>query len=390
MKKMISLLLVLLMLLSTMVGCGSQGVEATNTEDADVSAEANNDSQGSNEEDPLKFGMIVWSKDDALGSMIYSTVNYAAEQLGVEMQWEIGWSDVDLQVTQAQNLIAAGVDGIMMVSITDGATEKVTELCEKAGIPFVLVHRRISDPDIAAIVEARDCYLGSLSEDYVVDATLVMEYMGSLGTIESVGLGLTTVGSALEIKNKGFLDGVEKYGYEVVGEFYADGAADTKTYAENLITTYPDMDCLIMTCGADGAAEAAYNRIKAVVGAGNIKLAMSDLPSDPLPMFEDGTLLCCTTGIYPLNMYALMMLYNEVTGNPVSETPVYLTQPSLLYTCAEDITELNKYVTNPDFHLWSAEEVKALVKAENPEVSEAFYQEKMNEWSADWVKSKIG
>ncbi len=145
-----------------------------------------------------------------------------------------------------------------------------------------------------------------------------------------------------------------------------------------------------MTCGADGAAEAAYNRIKAVVGAGNIKLAMSDLPSDPLPMFEDGTLLCCTTGIYPLNMYALMMLYNEVTGNPVSETPVYLTQPSLLYTCAEDITELNKYVTNPDFHLWSAEEVKALVKAENPEVSEAFYQEKMNEWSAEWVKSKIG
>lgn len=380
-RRIMSLLLCVTMLCLLLAGCGksSQG------EVQPDSAKEENAGSG----DDLTFGMIVWSKDDALSSMIYSTVNYAAESLGVKMQWEIGWSDVDKQVTQAQNLIAAGVDGLMLVSITDGATDKISEMCEEAGIPFVLVHRRITDEEIKKRVESRKTYLGSLSEDYVVDATNMMEYIASLKTIKKVGLSLVTVGSSLESKNTGILEGVEKYKMDVVGTIYTDGAADTRTYAENLITTYPDMDCLIMASGSEGAAEAAYNRIKAVSGAGSIKLAMLDVPTDAEEMFSDGTLICTCSTIYPLNMYALALLYNYQKGTPISEKPVYLTQPSLLYTSVEDITEIDAYASDPEYHLWTKEEIKALTKEENPDLNEEKYQELMDEWSTDWVKERI-
>lgn len=380
-KRIIGLLVCICMVCTLLAACGqsSQGEQVQE------------DTSGTNKEadEGLTFGMILWSRDDALGSMIYSSVNYAAECLGVNMQWEIGWSDVEEQVTQAQNLIAAGVDGIMLVSITDGATDRVSELCEDAGIPLVLVHRRITDEEIRERVESRQTYLGSLSEDYIVDATNMMDYIASLGTIEKVGLSLVTVGSSLESKNTGILEGVEKYDMEVVGEIYTDGAADTRTYAENLITTYPDMDCLIMASGSEGAAEAAYNRIKAVSGAGSIKLAMLDVPTDAEEMFEDGTLICTCSTIYPLNIYALAILYNYANGTPLGEEPVYLTQPSLLYTCVEDITEIDAYASNPDYHLWSEEDIKALTKEVNPDVTEEDYQALMDEWSTEWIRERI-
>lgn len=391
-KRMISILLILSLACSMLTACGnSQDVGEKNKKSTIEEESSVKDSEAGeiNTEDDLTFGMIVWSKDDALSSMIYSTVNYTAECLGVKMQWEIGWSDVDLQVTQAQNLIAAGVDGLMLVSITDGATDKISELCEEAGISFVLVHRRITDDVIKERVEARSTYIGSLSEDYVVDATNMMDYIASLETINKVGLSLVTVGSSLESKNTGILEGVEKYGMEVVGTIYTDGAADTRTYAENLISTYPDMDCLIMASGSEGAAEAAYNRIKAVAGTGSIKLAMLDVPTDAKEMFEDGTLICTCSTIYPLNMYALTLLYNYAKGTPISDKPVYLTQPSLIYTSAEDITEIDTYASNTEYHLWTKEDIQSLTTEVNGDLNEEVYQELMNEWSTDWIKNII-
>lgn len=99
MKKLLAMLLALVMAFS-LSACG---------EDAPASNET---AQGGDENKAIKIGVIFYSKDDSLGQLVYSYLNYAAEHVdGLEIQWALGSMDANSQVADAENLIAAGCDG---------------------------------------------------------------------------------------------------------------------------------------------------------------------------------------------------------------------------------------------------------------------------------------
>ena len=133
-KKTVAMLLVVLMAAFALVSCGAPAASESPSGDAQESAAASGDVQESAatgeqtaDTEGKKLGVIFYSKDDALGAAVYATLNYAAEALGVEIQWDLGKLDPTAQITAAENLIASGCDGILCIPLSEVVTQKVAQ-----------------------------------------------------------------------------------------------------------------------------------------------------------------------------------------------------------------------------------------------------------------------
>jgi ABC-type sugar transport system substrate-binding protein len=64
-----------------------------------------------------------------------------AKELGVDIQFEDGQSDIGKQLSQIQNFIAQKMDAIIVQPVDSMATPRMTKLATDAGIPLVYVNR---------------------------------------------------------------------------------------------------------------------------------------------------------------------------------------------------------------------------------------------------------
>ena len=180
MKKMIAIVLCIILTL-TMIGC-SGGAAGTDTADADTQTEnaagdqtedaaGESETSGADESgtedaaadnavseavstDPVKLGVIFYSKDDSLGQLVYSYLNYAAEVIdNLEIQWVFGSYDAASQVADAENLIAAGVDGIMCLTLDDLAMQQIANLCNENEVYFQVMFRMPSEEETKAVLD---------------------------------------------------------------------------------------------------------------------------------------------------------------------------------------------------------------------------------------------
>ena len=75
-----------------------------------------------------------------------SMIDYAGTLNGVSLQLEDAQLDIGRQLSQVQNFIASGVDGIIVSVVDSDATTAMTNAAKEAGIPLVYVNTGPSDP----------------------------------------------------------------------------------------------------------------------------------------------------------------------------------------------------------------------------------------------------
>ena len=183
-KKTVAMLLVVLMAAFALVSCGAPAASeepSAPASEAQESAPAADESAATGDQtadtEGKKLGVIFYSKDDAMGAAVYATLNYAAEALGVEIQWDLGKLDPTAQITAAENLIASGCDGILCIPLSEVVTQKVAQLCQENGVYFQICFRTITDEAIKTEVEGYEYYLGECVEDEVNAAKHMVELM---------------------------------------------------------------------------------------------------------------------------------------------------------------------------------------------------------------------
>ncbi len=71
----------------------------------------------------------------------------ASEKDGMQIQVEDATNDISKQLSQIQNFIAQGVDGIIVNPVDTDATPQMSKLASEAGIPLVYVNRQPADID---------------------------------------------------------------------------------------------------------------------------------------------------------------------------------------------------------------------------------------------------
>ncbi len=193
----------------------------------------------------------------------------AADQLieeGVLDKYYVTNADADpsKQISDMQDLIAKGVDGILVAVANPTAVDSAIEEATEAGIKVVAFNQLCTTDEVVAKVNQSDYDFGRIGAEFLV------EKLGGEGKIIVLqGVAGTTI---CQGRWEGAKDVFDQYpGIEIVGEAYGNwDYADGKAATESLLSANPEIDGVWSQGGA-----MTQGAIDAFVAAGRPLVPMS-------------------------------------------------------------------------------------------------------------------
>lgn len=187
----------------------------------------------------LKIGLVTINLQALFFNQINTAAQKIADQAGAELQIISGNDDSVTQANAFDNLIASGVDAIIVDAIdTDGIKPSVQK-AKAAGIPVVAVDAIVEDPAVSTQVGTANAEGGAQ-----IGGTLA-DLASNTGTVGIVGALNSTI--QLE-RQQGFADTVTGRGMTV--GTVVDGRniqENAQSAAENLLTGNPDLEYVYAT-----------------------------------------------------------------------------------------------------------------------------------------------
>ena len=387
MKKVVSIVVAICMVLLVFTACSSTPEPAASTgeataETAEAAPQEDTVETGAveapaeagetfevNEEDKYadvdapkyKIGVSYYTFADQLGGQFKKVLEYTAAEYGCEVVF-MEWAAVDVEsaVEANENLIEAGCDGIIATMLTPS----IVEACEQAGVTLVQSCNIVSDPEMLKLVEASAQYIGAVSNDELQAGYDMAQgiYDGGARNIVYVA---PTAGTASSHDDR--VRGVEKFAEEhedfvIVSNYRGNEQVDG---FRQLMAAYPEVDGVIQT-GNNGAV------IAAIYSDGlqdQLKFAAIDIQEGTDQYLEDGVCVWIAGGQAPNMQMAFVMLYNALNGNNLIENNTdFLLRPYMYVTNTD---EYNAYMTymEGDIPAYTGNELKDLTVAYNPEAT---------------------
>ncbi len=149
-KKVLGALLSVAMVATLLVGCGGNDAAPATTEApaaeapaADAAAPADTAATGSGK----KVGVAMPTQSSERWINDGANMKAQLEALGYEVDLQYAEDDVQMQVSQIENMIASGVNCLVIASIDSGALVNVEAQAKEAGIPIIAYDRLLMDTD---------------------------------------------------------------------------------------------------------------------------------------------------------------------------------------------------------------------------------------------------
>ena len=155
-KKILGALLSVAMVATMLVGCGTNQAsapadDAAATEDtADDAAPADDaadDAAPAAEANGKKVGVAMPTQSSERWINDGANMKDQLEKLGYEVDLQYAEDDVQMQVSQIENMIASGVNCLVIASIDSSALVNVEAQAKEAGIPIIAYDRLLMDTD---------------------------------------------------------------------------------------------------------------------------------------------------------------------------------------------------------------------------------------------------
>lgn len=258
-------------LAATAAGCSSS---------ADSNAPAPSGSAGAGEE-TLVIGSMIWNVSNPFYSNFIVGQEETAAELGVELRIVDGGADLGTEVAGIRQLIAQGVDAILITPSDAVGIAAVAQEAVDAGIPVFAVNNRVDDSvDFVTFVGADDVEFGrqqaNLLVQHVGETAKVAYMMGALGT------------SAQLLRLQGFEEIIADYpGIEIIDQQTSNwDAAEALGLVQDWMNKFPvgTIDAIVAQ-GPEAASTAQY---LADNGRTDIKVIVGDYPADVKAGIEAG------------------------------------------------------------------------------------------------------
>ncbi len=155
-KKVLGALLSAAMVATLLVGCGGEAAPAAEAPAADAEAPAADAEAPADEAVDQAAAATTGGKKVGVAMPTQSSerwINDGAnmkaqlEALGYEVDLQYAEDDVQMQVSQIENMIASGVNCLVIASIDSGALVNVEAQAKEAGIPIIAYDRLLMDTD---------------------------------------------------------------------------------------------------------------------------------------------------------------------------------------------------------------------------------------------------
>lgn len=268
MKKVLSLLIVTLMMLSLFVGCST-------TETA------------KNEE--VTIGLAISTLNNPFFVDLEAGAKAKATELGVKLVTLDSQDDSATEMSNVEDLINQGVDVIMINPTDSDAVKSAVEAANKANIPVITLDRGANGGEVVSHIASDNVAGGKLAGEYIV------ELLGGKGKV--VELEGIPGASAARDRGQGFNEAIGGTDLEVVAKQTANfDRAEGLTVMENILQAQPEIDAVFahndeMALGALEAIKASGRDIivvgfdatddaKAAVENGEMAATVEQLPKE--------------------------------------------------------------------------------------------------------------
>ena len=176
------------------------------------------------------------------------------------------------QISQMEDMIARGVDAIILNPVAPDALAPVVEAAVAEGIPVVLVTNRVDTDDYTTLLLADEVQFGRIGGDYLMEQLNCEGKLIVLNGLEGI--------STSDDRRQGLQDSIEACpdggaNIEILAEEDAVWAYDQgKLATERMLAAYPEIDGVYsqggaMTQGAMDAFEAAGRPLVPMAGEDN-------------------------------------------------------------------------------------------------------------------------
>ncbi|MCL2866040.1 MAG: sugar-binding protein [Lachnospiraceae bacterium] len=177
MKFVVALGLVAIMGVSV-IGCGGNGgndavdtTEVVDNDDANVEETGETDDGADVATGDQTVGVSMPTQDLQRWNQDGANVQEQLQEAGFNVDLQFANNDVGTQVNQIENMIAAGVDVLVIASIDGGALGTVLGQAKDAGIPVIAYDRLIMGTDAVSYYTTFDNYgVGQVQGQFIADA----------------------------------------------------------------------------------------------------------------------------------------------------------------------------------------------------------------------------
>lgn len=187
MKKILSVLLVSLMVIST-VGCGSGKSE---TKSASSTEEQTADQKDISE---VVVGLSIGHTTEERWQREIDMFQSYADEKGFKLEVQIAQGSTEKQVSQCENLIAQGVDVLIVQSIDAEACAPIITAAHDEGVKVISYDRFIMNADLDYYVTFDSYKVGQVEAQFVVDKAPKGNYIWLKGSPDDNNAALVAEG----------------------------------------------------------------------------------------------------------------------------------------------------------------------------------------------------
>ena len=281
--------------------------------------------------DDILIGLITKTEANPFFAKMREGAQMKADELGVKLQSLAGKfdGDHDSQVAAVENLISAGVSGILMVASDPAGIAPVVEQARQQGILVIALDTPLDPANAADATFATDNFkagelIGAWAAKTVADpATAKIGFLDALEnqpTVDALRDQGFMKGFGIDIKDpKRYLDEDDA---RIVGHAWGQGSEEGgRTGAENLLQKDPDLN-VFYTINEPTAA-GAYEALKATGKETSVVMTSVDGGCPGVENVKAGV-IGATSMQYPLMMAALgveAIVHYKKTGEKPQPTP---------------------------------------------------------------------
>ncbi|MDO5548254.1 MAG: sugar ABC transporter substrate-binding protein [Eubacteriales bacterium] len=308
-KRIISMTLAAAVSVGCLAGCGGGGESA-----ATGSAAASSSSSGGK-----SIAVMMHSVADEYIYSLGSRAQEYAESLGYTVTFYNADNEADTQASQISDVIASGVDGILLCPVdADALSDSVKEINE-AGIPVALADRTVTEGDYVALNQADNYECGYQGAQALVDQCKAQGIdVKDMKVLELMGDLASTSGKE---RSEGFQAAAKDMGFEIVSSLPTYWESDT-AYNATLDALQSDPDINAIYAASDGVmADSIVNALDQVDRLakrgedGHIVIATVDGTPGVIQYIKDGSIdAACAQPAYDIGEAAIDYVISAMEG----------------------------------------------------------------------------
>lgn len=274
MKKLLSLVVASIMIMSLFVGCANTQEQPAPEKPA---------------EETKTIGLAISTLNNPFFVDLEAGAKAKAQELGATLVTLDSQDDSATEMSNVEDLINQGVDLILINPTDSDAVKSAVEAANKAGIPVITLDRSANGGEVVSHIASDNVAGGKLAGEYIV------ELLGGKGNV--VELEGVPGASAARERGEGFNAAIAESDIEVVAKQTANfDRAEGLTVMENILQAQPEIDAVFahndeMALGALEAIKASGREIivvgfdatddaKAAVESGKMAATVEQLPKE--------------------------------------------------------------------------------------------------------------